>query len=44
MNVDACAGGGVLPAFSLLYARKDKRMFAIVIEDGEFQLTIERSA
>ncbi|WP_348633349.1 MULTISPECIES: hypothetical protein [unclassified Mesorhizobium] len=44
MDVDTRAGRCVLPAFSSLYAGKYKRMLAVFIEDGEFEITIERSA
>ena len=35
---------GLLPAFPHPYARKHKRMLAIVVQDGKFDLAVNRSA
>lgn len=44
VDVDPRAGRGVPPAFPSLYTGKYKRMLAFFVEDGEFEITIERGA
>ena len=43
IDVDALAGQGVFPVSKVLRARKYKRMFALPVEDGQFELKIVRS-
>lgn len=43
-DIDANAGRGALPTLRLLYAGKYERMFAVLVENGEFEFATKRSA
>ena len=44
VDVDKGAGRGVLPPIPRLLAREYKHMLAILVEDGQFEIAVERSA
>ena len=43
-DVDANASRGVRPTLPPLYAGKYERMFAVLVQDGEFKVATKRSA
>jgi hypothetical protein len=43
-DIDAHASPSILPTLLALYTGKYERMFAILVEDGEFEFATKRSA
>ncbi|WP_206519362.1 hypothetical protein, partial [Mesorhizobium sp. M7A.F.Ca.US.005.03.2.1] len=43
-DIDAHASPGVLPTLPAFYTGKYERMFALLVEDGEFEFATKRSA
>jgi len=44
INVDPVLGDGVHPPAGNAPARENKRVFAIIINDGQFEVAVERRA